>query len=134
VIDGYLQATGSDRTAVLQTIALAARKPKLPLSVHATPGNAGMIHVEANGASASADLYIIVAANHTQSQVLRGENGGQVLTHVAVAQSLTKVGKWTGAAGQDVPAKNAHVGETRVIAILADPVTGTILGAAQTRI
>ena len=133
VIDGYLQATGSDKTEVLQTIALAARKPKLILSVHATPGNAGLIHVEASGAAVRANLYIIVAAGHAESEVLHGENSGQKLTHVAVAQSVTKIGKWTGMAGQDVPGKNARAGDTRVIAILADPATGKVLGAAQTR-
>jgi hypothetical protein len=139
VIDGHLQATGSDKAEVMQAIARAAREPKVALSIRATPSSAGLIHVEATGASARANLYFIVAADHARSQVLRGENGGRQLSHVAVAQSVTDIGKWDGGTvGRDVPGLSkkfsAQAGETRVIAMLADPATGRILGAAETRI
>jgi hypothetical protein len=140
VIDGQIQALGSDRDEVLKAIAKAAQSPKLPMSVQA----GSSIHVEANSGGANAELYIVLAANHARSQVLRGENGGHVLTHVAVAESITRIGKWEGSgpAARDFaipPVSKQHVpaalpGETRVIAILADPRTGRILGAAQTKL
>jgi hypothetical protein len=135
VIDGQFQALGSDQREVTQVIARAAQKTKLPVSIRAT---SGVAHVEANSGGVNADLYLIVASDRAVSKVLRGENGGHMLTHVAVARSITRIGKWEGAA-RDLPLpaeskKEAlQPGETRVIAILQDPQTGRILGAAQTR-
>ena len=147
VIDGQIQALGSDRQEVIQAIARAAKGGKLPVSVRAErSGSSGTVHVEANSGGAVADLYIVVAADHARSQVLRGENGGHMLTHVAVAQSITRIGKWEGSgmasrdvpipwtAKQQPPASLAKPGETRIIAILQDPRTGRVLGAAQTRL
>lgn len=144
VLDGRFQATGSDRNEVTAAIARAVREPKLPLSVRAVrTGNGGAVHVDANTAGQTADLYIAIAADRMSTHVLRGENGGKTLTHVAVTHAIIRVGKWAGAKsgleGRDVPltAKQlpaAKAGETRVIAILEDPRTGTILGAAQTRL
>jgi hypothetical protein len=138
VLDGHLQATGSDQAAIMGAITRIVREPKLPVSIRAMrTGNAGSAHVDANTAGKSADLYIAIAVDHMSSHVLRGENGGRTLTHVAVTQSIARVGKWQGLAGQDVPltAKQlAATGETRIIAILQDPQTGRILGVAQTRI
>lgn len=145
VIDGRFQALGSDRGEVMQAIDRATQGAKLPVSVRASgSGSSGSIHVEANSGGAGADLYIVLAADHARSQVLRGENGGHMLTHVAVARSITRIGKWegSGAVARDVPIpskelpaahQGAQPGETRVIAILEDPKTGRVLGAAQTR-
>ena len=143
VLDGQFQATGSDQREVTAAIARAVREAKLPVAVRVVrTGNGGSVHVDANSTGKSADLYIAIAADHMSSHVLSGENGGKTLTHVAVTQSITRVGKWEGSglAGRDVPmtAKQlpatAQAGETRVIAILQDPRTGRILGVAQARI
>lgn len=52
-------------------------------------------HVDAgeNSTKHNADIYIAVALSHVESQVLRGENGGHHLEHVAVVQKITKIGK-----------------------------------------
>jgi hypothetical protein len=143
VLDGKFQATGSDWPEVTEAISRAVREAKLPVSVRAVrTENGGSVHVDANSAGKSADLYIAIAADHMSSRVLRGENGGKTLTHVAVTQSIIRVGKWegSGSAERDVPltAKQlpatARAGETRVIVILQDPQTARILGVAQTRI
>ena len=135
VIDGQLVALGSDRNDVMQAIAGSTQKPKLPLVIHV---NSGTLHVEADTGGANADLYLVIAANHASSQVLRGENSGHTLTHVAVAESIVKIGKWgTAQTARDIPlsaVRVARAGEKRIIALLADPRTGRILGAAQTRI
>jgi len=142
VIDGQVQLVGSDQREILQSIARAVLRPKLSVSVTVEgSGASGGIHVEANSGGRNADLYIAIAADRMQTQVLRGENGGHVLTHVAVAQSLTRIGKWdgTGLSRRDLPFPSRPAGTalpraTRVIAILQDPETGRILGVAQTKI
>jgi hypothetical protein len=143
VLDGHLQATGSDPQEVTGAIARVVREAKLPVSVRVVrTGNGWSVHVDANSAGKSADLYIVVAADHMSSHVLRGENGGKTLTHAAVTQSIMRVGKWEGSglAGRDVPMTAKQLpttgqpGETRVIAILQDPQTGRIFGVAQARI
>lgn len=145
VIDGTIQALGSDQREVTQAISRVVRSAKLPVSVRATrSGSAGSVHVEANSGGSDADLYLVFAADRARSQVLRGENGGHMLTHVAVAQAFTKIGKWegSGTVARDVaiPSKQLPAsllagpsGEARVVAILQDPQTGRILGVSQTR-
>jgi hypothetical protein len=140
VLDGRFQATGSDREEVTAAIARSVREAKLPVSVRATrTESGGSLHVDANSGGKSADLYIAIVADHMSSHVLRGENGGKTLTHVAVAHSIIKIGQWEGSglAGRDVPLTAKQLpaaGETRIIAILQDPRSGRILGVAQTRI
>ncbi len=139
VLDGQFQATGSDQREVTAAIARAVREAKLPISVRAMrAANGASVHVDANTSGKSADLYIAIAADRMSSHVLRGENGGRTLTHVAVTQSIVRVGKWEGSglAGRDLQltAKQLSApGETRVIAILQDSRTGRILGVAQSR-
>ena len=139
VIDGRLEVVGSDEPEVLKAIAKSAREPKAGMSVRAArSGNGLTVHVEADGGGRNADLYIAVAEDHAETHVLRGENGGKMLSHVAVARSLIRVGKWEGSGltNKDVqiPPKAGASNEMRVVAILQDPKTGRILGVAQTRV
>jgi hypothetical protein len=143
VIDGRLETVGSDEPEVLKAIAKSVAEPKLAVSVRAERSGNGATtaHVEAEGNGRNAELYIAIAEDHAQTHVLRGENSGRMLSHVAVVRSLTRVGKWegTGLRSRNVPlpdkaGSSANSSEIRVIAILQDPKTGKILGAAQTRV
>jgi hypothetical protein len=98
-------------------------------------------HVEIDGGSdkRSAGIYLAVALDHATSQVLRGENGGQSLTHVAVLQSLTKVGQLRHGRkfDQEVPVK-LKAGEVpegiRVVVFLQEIGPGKVLGAAMSKV
>jgi hypothetical protein len=81
-----------------------------------------------------AGVFVVVALNHAESQVLAGENGGHKLTHVGVVRSLTKVGS--------VDTKKIFDGDVRlalnvsddpanlrVIAFVQSPGPGKVLGA-----
>lgn len=95
-------------------------------------------HIESdvNSEKHNADVYVALALNHVESQVLRGENGGQHLVHVAVVQQLTKVGKLPRGKSfaQDVrlklkPAEDLK--NIRVVAFAQESGPGKLLGVAM---
>jgi len=98
VVDGFLQAVGSDAAAVKRLLRQAAREPKgsvqlsvttdtdtkLTVSIHAElPAN-----VRRHGA---ADLMIAVAEDGLTTRVARGENHGRTLAHDGVVRRLTRI-------------------------------------------
>lgn len=87
-----------------------------------------------NSGKHNADVYMAVALNHTESQVLRGENGGHHLVHVAVVQKIIKVGKFSKGKSftGDIQIKLAPTDDPknlRVIAFIQESGPGKILGA-----
>jgi hypothetical protein len=80
-----------------------------------------------------------VALNHAESQVAAGENKGRRISHVAVVQSLTKVG--TVEKGRNF-AKDVRIkldsgtdpANLRLIAFVQEPGQGRVLGAALQRV
>jgi hypothetical protein len=110
----------------MQAISKAAQKPKLAVSIRLS---ATGVRIETNVGKSEADLYLVVATDHAQTRVLKGENGGHTLTHVAVVRSIKKIGKATS---RDIPLA-PQTDATRLIAFLQDPRTGRILGVAQTK-
>jgi hypothetical protein len=100
IVDGATDLHLTDDQAMEQTFQKAVASPKVPVRITSAifdPANPTVLraHVEVDGDSAgeSADIYDAIALSHAESQVLRGENGGKHLTHVAVVQELTKIGK-----------------------------------------
>lgn len=80
-------------------LARAAEAPKIPVHIltASLDRNTGAlqaeIDVDGTQLRHNADIYAAVALDHAQSNVLRGENTGQILTHVAVAEVLKTAGK-----------------------------------------
>jgi len=119
--------------------------PKLP--VHITqlaidPGNPNLlrarIETDANPGKRTADVYVALALSHVESQVLRGENGGRHLVHVAVVQQLTKLGKLPKGStfAQEVQlqlAPGTDPDNLRLIAFVQEPGPGRLVGAAMER-
>lgn len=129
VIDGRAETVGSDRYAVLKAISRSLSRQKVALSLSAARSSVGAtLHISAP--QAQADLYVILALDHARSSVLRGENKGRDLEHVAVAYSVMRIGQWSGDRDVHVPLKP---GAMRAIAVLQDPKTAGVIGAAQTR-
>jgi hypothetical protein len=100
IVDGVTDLHLTDDQQMEQTFQKAATSQKVPVritSVTLDPANSSLLraHVEVDGTSAgeNADIYDAVALSHAESQVLHGENSGKHLTHVAVVQELTKIGK-----------------------------------------
>jgi len=102
-------------------------------------GNPAVLHAhiatDANDDKRSADVYVAIALNRVESQVLHGENGGRRLTHVAVVQQLVKVGKLEKGKAFDQqiqlklkPGEDAQ--NLRIIAFVQEPGPGKVLGVS----
>jgi hypothetical protein len=83
-----------------------------------------------------ADVYLVMALKHAESQMLRGENSGRRLSHAGVVQSLTKIGSIEAGKtfSQDVHLKldpKTDLSNLRVIAFVQQPGQHQVLGAAQ---
>lgn len=123
VVNGREQFVGSDRSGLEQAIRKEQDQPQ-PVAVHilttSITGNAVTIRFSASGDKqySGADIMAVLADDADQSSVLRGENSGRNLTHVAVARSITRVAKLQSAAEQTVevplpasfrPSQNHHL-------------------------
>jgi hypothetical protein len=136
VVDGGTQFVGSDRSRAAQAIESARGTAKTILRITNITVENGKLHahVESDAVPAKAELFVALVLNHAQSQVLRGENGGHRLEHVAVVRNLTSAGNAAKGASfaKDVtltmgPSTEQH----RLIAFLQEPNQGKVLGAAQ---
>ena len=95
VVNGDAQMSGSDAQGILR--AVRAEGPASPLELHidaasAAPDAISVTYTVKGSASGAVDLYAVIADDMATSSVLRGENSGRTLMHVAVARNLTRVG------------------------------------------
>jgi hypothetical protein len=105
VVNGREQFVGSDVNALLKALQGEAQRPHLELSILSSTHSASGLDVTfsvAGGVSKPLDIIAILTDDADQSTVLRGENGGRQLGHVAVARSLVRVATVRGAAQQSV--------------------------------
>lgn len=103
-----------------------------------TPGSAVMqarIVADGNSDSRNADIYVAIAKDRVESQVLHGENGGRRLTHIAVVQQLTKIGSLPAGKSFDQTVRlklksGIDPNNVRIVAFVQEPGPGKLLGAA----
>lgn len=100
IVDGLSELKLNDAKQIGDVVLKAVKAPQVPMSISAmsVEGNAPAIlraSVKADGSSDkhNADVFAAVAIDRAESQVLRGENSGRHLSHVAVVQELVKIGK-----------------------------------------
>ncbi|HLX82886.1 MAG TPA: DUF1223 domain-containing protein [Terriglobales bacterium] len=142
IVDGSSEVRANNPTQANDIFNRAAAQLKAPVSigeVAADPANPTVLRVRivANGSSTehSADIYVAVALDHVESQVLHGENGGKRLTHTAVVQQLTKVGKLpkNGSFDEVVQLKlkpGTDLKNIRLIAFVQESGPGKVVGSA----
>jgi len=142
IVDGGSEIHLTDRQQIEKAFQQAAATPKISVlldGVSIDTANPRLLraHVAADADTAknSADVYLAIALDHAESQVLRGENGGRHLVHTAVVLQLVKIGKLEKGKNfaQDVkvqlkPGVDPHI--LRVIAFVQTPGPGKLLGAA----
>jgi hypothetical protein len=101
VVNGREQFVGSDVGALQRALGDEARRPHPDLNIlSATPSSSGLqVTFSIEGEMSSPlDIVAVLTDDADQSNVLRGENGGRLLQHVAVARSLVRVATISGAA------------------------------------
>lgn len=141
VIDGRKEVVGNDAAAAQAAIADAIKAPKAQLTLATPVREGGQLRVRVDGAGSTGHgvLYLALAENRMQTKVLRGENAGHSLTHVAVLRKLVKIGS--------VPKEQAFTKELqvpvdagmgaqglRVVVFLQDSRNSHILAAAQQKL
>jgi len=141
VVDGATEFVGNSRKSARASIerALTVNKTEVRLSSISVDGTTLRAHVDAavlpaHGPS-HAEVFVVVALNHAESQVLAGENGGHRLTHVGVVRSLTKIGSVDTKKSFDADVRLAlnpsdNPANLRVIAFVQASGPGKVLGAA----
>jgi len=135
VVDGAYEFTGNDRTRAVEALTKAVALPTVSVRISSIAVNNGklMAHIESDSVPEKADVMVALVLDHAESQVLKGENGGHHLEHVAVLTNLSKVGK----AEKGRPfSKDISLGSKsltqpcRLITFLQEPGQGKIIGAA----
>jgi hypothetical protein len=139
VVDGTLEFVGSDRARANQAFERARTLPKVAVRISSLKVENGNLraHIETGPLPSQAEVFVALALEHAQSQVLHGENGGRRLEHVAVAKSFARVGK---AQAGEVFSRDVSLAADlrgipyRLIAFVQEANQGKILGAAVERV
>ncbi len=95
VVNGDAQMSGSDAEGILRAVRAESASSPLHLRIDAAsaqPGAISLTYTVTGSASGPVELYAVIADDVATSSVLRGENSGRTLMHVAVARNLTMVG------------------------------------------
>jgi hypothetical protein len=100
IVDGTNELHLENQKQIAEILLKAAKAPQIPVTIGPIQleGSEPALlraHIAADGTSLrrNADIFAALALDHTESQVLHGENGGRRLKHVAVVQELVKIGK-----------------------------------------
>jgi hypothetical protein len=144
IVDGSLMIrlnqTQDQMTAIFQKAGadpkVSVRIGEVSVATGASPILRAHIETGENFDKHNADVYVALALDHVESQVLHGENGGKHLEHVAVVRQLTKIGKLSKGKtfAQDIQLKLADgvdAKNVRLIAFVQDPGPGKVLGSAM---
>jgi hypothetical protein len=145
IVDGATEMRLSERQKIAQLLKEEAAAAKIPVAIQAlkvesapSPFVSGRITADGSAELHKSEVYLGLALDHFESKVLRGENRGQLLTHVAVLFDLVKLGPLPagGTFSQDfrVPLKaGIDPGNVRVVGFVQESDQGKIVGAALER-
>lgn len=142
VVDGRFEGVGNNTALVKAEIEKARAERKLDLSLTNVLVDHGRLNfraVSTDAARQGLTFYVALAENNTRSSVQGGENGGRLLTHVAVVRSLSAAGSVSAGVLLDkaislpLP-RSVRTENLRVVAFLQAAGNDAIVGAAQIRL
>lgn len=137
VIDGHVQTSGGNASAIQQRLAEAARAPK-PATVALNFVAPDKLQITATDASnAKLRVLLAVTEDNLTTKVGGGENGGRVLKHDAVVRELRSLGTLSNGKFEktvNVPDKSDwKKDDLRAIVLVQDESDDSIRGAASIR-
>jgi hypothetical protein len=140
VIDGEVQALGSDRTAIEHAIAQSrsnAGTLSLPLTLSIADGRLTVAAPAARNEAAQAEVWLCPLARSVEVAIGRGENSGQTFTYHNVVRRWVKLGDWHGqAATWSIPVADFKSGGVDAVAVVLQSgvatAPGAMVGAAMT--
>lgn len=91
VVDGAYEFVGGNIGAAQKAIAEAARMPKANVEL-AVSGDKLKVKISDAPTHTFANVFLAIAENNLSTSVKRGENGGKILAHTAVARQLRVIG------------------------------------------
>ena len=137
VVNGAEQIVGSDRAALEQAVQKEAEQPSR-MSLHirslSAAGDKLTVKFSADGEvpAKGVDVIAVLADDSDKSNVLHGENSGRLLAHVAVARSISRVGKVQAAGERTVEIQIPSSFQTsqghHLILFAQTPGNGRVLG------
>lgn len=142
IVDGTIEMHADNPQQVNQVFHDANVAPKVLVRIGEVSVDSGdpvvlraLIEADGNSNDHNADVYVVVALDRVESQVLHGENGGRRLTHVAVVEQFTRIGKLQKGKSfeQTVQLKlkrGTDPKNVRIVAFVQEPGPGRLLGAA----
>jgi hypothetical protein len=137
VVQGALQAVGSNRREVLRQIEDAKKLPRIPVSLAAAGAGAMKVAIGegplARGEEAAVWFVAIDRAHETP--IKRGENSGRTIRYSNVVRQLDRIGTWRGQPAEfqvKLPAQGAPGGDGCAVLVQSTK-NGRILGAAFMR-
>jgi hypothetical protein len=141
VVDGDVNLQPWKTDEVKADLDKAAHAPVVAVKIEGAAVAGGEVTGKVSVAGSPAkhgDVWVAVALERTETNVLGGENGGKKLTNVAVVKDLVKIGKLEKGKDFDGTFRvkldaGTDVGNLRVVAFVQESGPGKVLGAAVTK-
>jgi len=145
IVDGGSELVGNNPRRAEPILEKARATHKIPVHIESlqVDGKTLRARVEIPPLSSSeprhADVYMALALNHAESQVLRGENHGTHLTHVSVVRVLKKIGEldrkseFSRDIHCEIPPPD-DAGNMRLIVFVQEGGPGRVLGATRQQV
>lgn len=131
VIDGSLDAVGSDRAKVNRAIAAVSQHGKIPIAIAAGPAGGWRATIPATEIDQPATVWLALYDRQHITPVKRGENAGATLTDYNIVREFRRIGQWDGAK-LDLPLdiEATDLADRGFAIIVQAGAAGPILGAA----
>jgi hypothetical protein len=141
VVNGAVDALGSDQTAVEQAIAETTKESSVmsvPITLSVSSSALSVkVPSEETSEQAAAEVWLCPLARTVAVAIARGENRGRTITYHNVVRNWVKLGDWKGAQSTwDVPLPQIKAAGIDAAAVVLQEGTherpGIVLGAALT--